>query len=255
MDDPELSLVPPENEISRNATAVIEVSDLTKSINDVRAEVTKIMGRISHLSYATDGTDSTSVNPQEKSEIGYYPYPGNGYTQSNTAYLSIQIPYISLDEYLEDLNKIGKLVSLNVSEQDRSQEFTSLRKSQETTEKVLKRLRELLPEATNLSETLELEREIAYRETEIQWIQEQLDSVTDQVLMSSVTIELRQLDATKANPNGFLDGVSKGWDSLVNGFNWMLIALGWIIPWAALIGVIWLIVALTRRGRVQKHEQ
>ncbi len=167
----------------------------------------------------------------------------------------VKIPYVSLDEYLEDLNDIGKLVSLNVSEQDRSQEFTSLRKSQETTEKVLKRLRELLPEATNLSETLELEREIAYRETEIQWIQEQLDSVTDQVLMSSVTIELRQLDATKANPNGFLDGVSKGWDSLVNGFNWMLIALGWVIPWAALIGVIWLIVALMRRGRAQKHEQ
>ncbi len=95
MDDPELSIVPPETEISRNATAVIEVSDLNKAINDVRTEVAKLMGRISHLSFATDGNNSTSVNPEDDSdayyEIGsdirYYPYPDYRYSDTNTAYL------------------------------------------------------------------------------------------------------------------------------------------------------------------------
>lgn len=260
---PEISLLNADTEISRNANVVVEVTNLNKAISDTRDQVQKLLGRISHLSYATDGSNPAAGNEGGGStddyivppDFGYYPSPDYGYADKNSAYLSIKIPYTSLDQYLDGLDKIGTIVSLNVSEQDRSGEFTTLRKSKETTEKVLARLRDLLPKASTLSETLELEREIAYRETELQWIEEQLDNVSEQVLMSNVIIELRQLDTTKANPNGFLDGIAKGWDSLVNGFNWMLIALGWILPWAALLAAIWLLAALTRRGRGQKREQ
>jgi len=60
-------------------------------------------------------------------------------------------------------------------------------------------------------------------------------------------------EAVDANPAGFWDGLVAGWNGLVATLNGIVVALGFLLPWIAVLavagGLVWGIIALVRRGR------
>ncbi len=59
---------------------------------------------------------------------------------------------------------------------------------------------------------------------------------------------------TTADPAGFGDGLLAGWNGLVVSLNALVIALGFILPWLALAGVVVLLVWLLRRTRRNRRD-
>ena len=61
-----------------------------------------------------------------------------------------------------------------------------------------------------------------------------------------------------ANPAGFWDGLVAGWNGLVATLNGVVVALGFLIPWIAVVavvgGLVWGVVVLVRRRRSPASE-
>lgn len=74
--------------------------------------------------------------------------------------------------------------------------------------------------------------------------------------MSSLTVSLNgETETVAADPAGFGDGVAAGWNGLVATLNGIVIAVGFLLPWLAVIGVLALLawgirrIVKTRRSR------
>jgi predicted lipid-binding transport protein (Tim44 family) len=75
--------------------------------------------------------------------------------------------------------------------------------------------------------------------------------------MSTLTVTLTEpVETVAADPAGFGDGLAAGWNGLVATLNGIVIALGFLIPWILVVGVIalvvWAIVTLVRRRRTNQ---
>ena len=106
----------------------------------------------------------------EQAEVNGY---DSDWSSSRYAYYRIRIPAESLDAFLEVTNENGKVTSRSVSSEDVSLDYVDVEAHLSTLEKEVERLEELLSQATELSDILEIEDRI-YN------VQAQLDSYKGQ---------------------------------------------------------------------------
>ena len=117
-------------------------------------------------------------------------------------------------------------------------------------ESSLSRLNELLAEAATTSDLIAVESALAERQAELDSLQSQRDYLSDQTLFATLSISLiTPENATPAEPDGFLDGIIRGWDSVVAFFAGTIVWAGILVPWLGLLGVIVLAVVIIRRVR------
>ena len=75
--------------------------------------------------------------------------------------------------------------------------------------------------------------------------------------MSSLSVSLlREAPPVEPDPAGFGDGLETGWNGLLAVLNGVVVALGFLLPWLAVLGIAWLLVwailrAARRRGRAR----
>lgn len=167
------------------------------------------------------------------------------------ATLTLRVPAASLTATLDKLRELGDVreISLNSSDvtmqsQDLEARITALQAS-------VDRLLALLPTATDTQALVALETALSERQAELESLKAQQRYLDDQVSMSTITLSLVSIaDAPVDKPNTFLSGVIAGWNAFVAFFAGLLVALGVLLPWLALAGLITLlIVVLVRRAR------
>jgi len=227
---PNESLASTDQQVIQSASITLRVDDVAATAQEVTTYVASIGGRIDSKNEYRD--------PQS--------------TQITSSDLMIRVPSDQLEAALEQLKTFGDLEGFSSSAYDVTLQVVDLDARIRSLETSISNLQDLLTAATNVSDLLAAEAAISQRQAELDSLRSQREYLADQVDLSAIWVNIlpkRALDAVR--PIGFLAGIEKGWESIVNFVGNLSTWAGLILPWLGLLIAIVLafklITALLRR--------
>jgi hypothetical protein len=229
-----------DREIIATAHATLQV----KNIADAAATITTLAEQRGGFVESTEIGRATAVDgTSERVPI-----------DSGYGWISIRVPSAELPDVIAELDESGDVLSSSVSKQDVTSVAIDLRARVDATRASVTRLTELMAQSGSVSELIEAEVALTDRQAQLESYEQQLAAIEDQVAMSTLQVELtRTTTPTTADPAGFGDGLLAGWNGLVVSLNALVIAVGFLLPWLAVAGIVVLIVWLIRRTRRNRH--
>lgn len=223
-------------EVIATASATIEVDAPADAIAKIKANVIAEGGFVESLSIGKDGTPEVAPVPGVQ-DMGYLPtYPASG------SWITVRVPADRLDAVIDSLSDIGTVSSSRIDQQDVTTQAVDLRARIAALETSVARLTTLMSEATTTADLLAAESELTSRQAELDSYRQQLAYLDSQVQLSSLTVSLVEpAPPVTADPAGFGDGIAAGWNGLIATLNGIVIGLGFLLPWIAVVLVLALV--------------
>ncbi len=181
--------------------------------------------------------------------------PANG---SPDAGLTLRIPNEDYESALDALAELGDRSTLERSVEDVTDQVADVESRIESSEAALETLRGYLEEAEDVDDLLRVEGEIQQRQEDLEAFQARLKTLENQTAYSTVHLSLvppaTYIEEPSQDSVGFLGGLERGWLSLVGLGQGLAVAVGWLLPFAAVVAVIgaWPLWLWRRRGRARR---
>ncbi len=167
-----------------------------------------------------------------------------------SSYLEARIPYDVLDATVESIQELGDVQEVSLNSVDVSLQKIDLDARIDVLEAAIERLNELLAEAASTSDLIAVESALSERQAELDSLQSQREYLSDQTLFATLSISLiTPANATPAEPDGFLDGIVRGWESILAFFAGTIVWAGILVPWLGLVAVVAVAIVVVRRLR------
>ncbi|OXM71542.1 DUF4349 domain-containing protein [Amycolatopsis vastitatis] len=181
-------------------------------------------------------------------------YTGQESTGDETATLSLAVPADKLDGVLDQLSHLGtSLVKRELNTQDVTGQVVDVEARLATQRKSVERIRVLLSQATSVSDITSIEAELTSRESALESLEQQRNSLAGSVAMATVAMSIRSVAApppAEEDHSGFLGGLAGGWQAFLVFGGGLLTVLGAIAPFLLFIVPLgWLGWWLHRRRR------
>ena len=240
--------------LARTAWLGVKVTNISKASAQVRAIAVAAGGQVLSESIVT-ASDPTGSYGSPKGASGVSedaPVPPVGL---NEARLTLSVPAEKLDSALADLSSanLGTVSYRSSESQDVTATYTDTQARIEPAKDSIARVRALMVKATTLDQIVLLESELSRRQADLDSLQQQLADLDHRTTMSEVSVSLWTDEAAAPQPdaNGFLAGIQKAWDSLLNSLVVVLTGLAVLLPWLLIALVVaWFIRRwIGRRGR------
>ncbi|MET7983751.1 MULTISPECIES: DUF4349 domain-containing protein [unclassified Streptomyces] len=212
---------PPEvtvNSIIRTASLTVVVKDVPQALDDARAAAETAGGYVGDETTTRDGRD------HERTRV------------------VLRVPSERYDQVLADLEGAGKVVSRTAKAQDVTDQVVDVESRVKSQRASVARVRDLMDKATKLSDVVALEGELSSRESDLEALLAQQATLKDRTSLATITLTLSETPVKKAGKKeadpGFLDALSGGWDVLVTVVRWLALAVGAVLPFAVVLGLI-----------------
>ncbi len=169
-----------------------------------------------------------------------------------SAELTLRIPSEHLDRVVGDLRELGTVDQFNTDSYDVTTEVTDLEARISTLRASTLRIQDLLLEASDISDIISLENELANRQADLESLEARQRGLDDQVSMSTINLSLttEPVVVVDDSPESFIDGLLTGWNALVGFLSAALVVLGVLLPWLAMIAIV--TVAIVAAARLRK---
>ena len=223
---------PGERAVAHTASMSVTVADVDAAVADAKEWVRGAGGYV-----AAESVDSAAG-------------------QNPTAHLTLRVPADSYEEALEEFAALGDRQYLEQRAQDVTEEVADVDSRVASAEASLERLRELLEEAGEVGEILEIEEQISSRQADLEALQARQRVLAGTTSYATVELAL-SLPSSAVPPSdddspGFLGGLAAGWRALLTVLDVAVVAVGWLLPFVAASAVVaaplvWL--GLRRRAR------
>jgi len=231
----------PVREVIANGSATIEVGDVSAAVRAVSDAATAAGGYV----------ESSQIGATS----GAIPIEGDAMAQNvpadaATAWITVRVPADALTSVMDGLSAVGTVTASNVSRSDVTDQTVDLRARVTAAEASVARLTELMSQAGSVADLIAAESALADRQAQLDADRQQLALLESQVAMSSLTVQVMPaVSAVTADPAGFGDGLTAGWNGLVATLNGVVIGLGFLLPWLAVAGLVAAVVWVVRRAR------
>lgn len=236
-------------QVVTTASATILVGDVAASAQRVEAATTALGGSVDSMTIGQSGVipapgGAGSVMP-------FVPSPDGGW-------LTVRVPSDQLTPLIAQLPAIGEVTASTITHQDVTDQAIDLRARIDASRVSVDRLTQLMAQATSTADLIAAEAALAERQATLESYQQQWDSLSGQVAMSTLTVALTPRSTpVNADPAGFGDGVAAGWNGLIATLNGLVIAIGFLIPWIVVLvlvgAMVWAIIALVHRARARRR--
>ncbi|MHA3704961.1 DUF4349 domain-containing protein [Jatrophihabitans sp. YIM 134969] len=172
-------------------------------------------------------------------------------TRDTSAHLVLRVPADRLDATLAQVAGLGRQTSSEVQGDDVTAQTADLGARVEALQTSVDRLRTLLTTSGNLGDLLSVETQLTQRQAELESLQAQQRTLTDQVALATVTLDLvpPAVAAARSEPTGFGGAVAGGWHGFTVVVQYLLAALGYALPFLLLGAVVVTAVVVVRRRR------
>ena len=196
------------------------------------------------------------------SELGGYieEIEANTYGSYPRATITVRVPADRLSELTDSVAGIGNITYKHESQQDVTLQYVDTESHISALRTEQGRLMELLEQANNLSEILEIEDRMAAVRYQLESYERSLRALANQVDYATATIEVEQVKVfTQTEEIGFWENIGIGLRDSLNGlwallkdiFSFLVINFPYLLVFLVLPLVI-LIVVLKRRSRKKK---
>ncbi|WP_404433380.1 DUF4349 domain-containing protein [Microbacterium lacus] len=252
-----------EREIIASGSATVIVDDLAVAARTIGNSAVARGGYVESMNLGTSGgvvpTDQgQGITYEEYSSLdssAIYPYPYS----PDGAWVTVRVPSDELNSIMEELSDLGEVTTSSINRQDVTEQTVDLRARIEASQASVDRLTELLGQSASVADLIAAESALAERQATLESYQQQLESLEGLVEMSSLSVSLTPVvEPVTADPAGFSDGLAAGWNGLVATLNGIVVALGFMIPWLAIIGlaalIVWFIVRAVRTRKAGPRE-
>ena len=174
------------------------------------------------------------------------------------ATLTVRVPSAAFSAALEGLKELGRVESVNLTATDvtsRTQDLEARIRGLQTS---VDRLLGLLTTSADTDALLKVEGALAERQTELESLQSERDSLADAVALTTVTVQLLSAGiAPDPEPDDFWAGVVTGYAGLLAALGVAAVAIGVALPWlvflSAIGALLFLVVRLIRRRSPERR--
>jgi Domain of unknown function (DUF4349) len=176
--------------------------------------------------------------------------------QRSEATIQLRVPAGRFGTAVDEVAKLGRPESRDVNTQDVTEEVVDLDAKLASQTASVARTRALFAQAKTIGEITSVESELAKRESELASLQARKRKLDDLTTLSTITVTLLGPDAPAAraaedDPAGFLAGLKTGWEGFVGALRVVLVVLGFLLPFAIVLGapagVVWWLLRQRRR--------
>lgn len=214
--------------VIRTASLTVQVKDVPKALETARTAAENAGG------YVGDETTTRDEKGRVRTRV------------------VLRVPVDRYNEVLADLEDTGKLLDRTAKAQDVTDQVVDVESRIKSQRASVARVRALMDRATRLSDVVALEGELSRRESDLEALLAQQASLKDRTSMATITLSLSEAPEPKAaddDPPGFVDAVAGGWQVFVGVLRWIALAVGAVLPFAAvaaLAAVVWLRIVRPR---------
>ncbi|MFI8093702.1 DUF4349 domain-containing protein [Streptomyces sp. NPDC086080] len=223
------------NHIIRTASLTVRVKDVPEALDEARATAENAGG------YVGDETTRRDAEGHEQTR------------------LVLRVPVAEYADVLADLEGAGKLLERRAKAEDVTDQVVDVDSRITTQRASVARIRELMDRATRLSDVVTLEGELSTRQADLESLLAQQASLKDRTSLATITLSLSEApvaeDGKDDDDPGFVDALAGGWDAFLTVLRWLTVAVGAVLPFAAmaaLLALLWLKAVrplLSRRPR------
>jgi hypothetical protein len=172
----------------------------------------------------------------------------------NNAYvtMTIRVPFGNFEKAINEIQKSGKVTSINTTADDVSKEFVDLQTRQTTIERLLKKLNSLLDNARNEEAMIQMYESIAQYEQELESVKGQMKYLQGMTSFSRITITISKPGEAVTYPisNDFTEALQVIWRAFLTAILWILVILVVGLPILGFILlVVWIVKMLIRSNR------
>ncbi|WP_166350320.1 DUF4349 domain-containing protein [Phytoactinopolyspora limicola] len=188
-------------------------------------------------------------------------FVANETTSDDAATITLRIPAEAHADAIGELSALGTVTDRSRSTQDATQDMVDTKSRISSQRQSIARIRELLDDASDLSDVIALEAELASRESDLDALLSRQERLADLTSLATVTVHFSLPDEEVIDDEpddeddaGFLAGLANGWGAFTDVFGAASTGLGAALPFllfGAALGapvVVWL-----RRRQVPTH--
>jgi hypothetical protein len=215
--------------IIRTASLTVQVKGVPKALDEARTAAENAGG------YVGDETTTRDERGHERTRV------------------VLRVPVDKYADVLAGLEGAGKLIDRSAKAQDVTDQVVDVESRITSQRASVARIRELMDQATKLSDVVTLEGELSSRQADLEALLARQASLKDRVGLATITLSLTETpvkkQAEKDDDPGFVDALAGGWGAFVTMVRWLAVALGAVLPFAAvaaLIVLLWLKVLRPR---------
>ena len=203
-------------QVARTGSITLTVTDVVTAAASLRDLASSMGGMVTSESISTSANSGSSVSR-----------------------LIFTVPSAKLDQALDAVAKVGQLESRSTTAKDITTQVVDVEARIRTLRESIARIRLLMDKTGSISAIAQVEAELTQRQSELESLLSQQKVLKNMVEESPVTVTL--LHPGQADPsNPFLSGLRQGWEALLKSLNFLLVAVGALLPYAVIgfLGVL-----------------
>jgi hypothetical protein len=192
------------------------------------------------------------------SEVERLAYEAGGYISESNSYvtptnhrrgtITMRVPESSFGSIIQEIRKLGNVVSYSSSGRDVTEEYIDLEARLRNLRRQEERLLEILDRAESVKDVLEVERELGRVRGEIERLEGRLRYLSNRVEFATITVELLEPEPI-AQSLGLRSAISDAMKGLVTVTRALIVAIGYLLPIAAVAAVLFALLRRVRKKR------
>lgn len=168
--------------------------------------------------------------------------------------MTVKVSPSKFESVSEMLKTIGEVKDISVSLEDVTKRYTDLDTRISNKEVELERLNRLYNQTDNVSQLLEVEREVTRVETELELLKGEKQYLVSRIEQSTITITIYEEKPASTQLTLPLESLGQWFFAAVAAaISLMVVAAGFLLPIAVVLGVLWF--AFTRLFGAKKGRQ
>lgn len=212
----------------------VETKDMDQSVQTFQNLITQYQGTVQSSSSNGDGVYSD----------------GSSYSRNVT--YTVRVPAESFDAFMNDCMKLGNVTYTSTQTEDVTDAYIDNDAHLDSLKTQQKKLQELMEQADNVSDLLEIQSQLSDVEAQIESYQNTKDYYDQQTQNSTLDITISQVNSYSSVHSSFwykfLNSFGSAWQGFLNVLQNIVIFLVYLIPYILLI----LLIIWIRRYRKKK---
>ncbi|MDD5171428.1 MAG: DUF4349 domain-containing protein [Candidatus ainarchaeum sp.] len=181
--------------------------------------------------------ETLRIQGAETSDVTY-----NEYSDRKQYTLTVKVEPNKFESVNAMLQQLGEVKDMSVQLEDVTQQYTDLDTRIKNREIELERLYELYNQTSNVSDLLEVEREITRVETELELLKQEKQYLVSQVEQSTIRITVYEDKPATQQLTLSLEGLgTMFFAALAAAVTLVVLAIGFLLPFAIVVGILWLV--------------